>query len=298
MKSKRSTSDVVCTVLALVLVLGCIGALVLVFVQAYRTIQAFVPGEHFHKYEQGLPDGYAERKDLLAEWGVEFSAVPGGHGLPLTFTTTKTVGLYDKGLIKAAYRTMTIPKGTQVTCDFVVWSKSTGDGSNSYRITVIVDGEALDATMRRRDVAAMYKAALEQNGLADQFLADTGEPLNSRSAKKALHAINRQLYSLGIYLPAGYPYNNEGLVRILLLGIPLAPVLAFGMGAIYLYLRAAQADRAYFQAYNAEHIASWNQKAGQLPQFESLTQSGIRGPGKAPTRLERFRSKFQPMAKH
>lgn len=296
MKSKRSASDLVCTVLALVLVLGCIGAVVLVLVQAYQSHQAFAPGEHFHKYEQGLPDGYAERKDLLAEWGVEFSSIPGSHGQPLTFTTPKAVGLYDKGLIKAAYRTA-LPKGTQVTCDFVVWSKSTGDGSNSYRIAVIVDGEALDTTMKRRDVTAMFKAALEQNGLADQFLADTGEPLNSRSAKKALQTINRQLYTLGIYFPAGYPYDNEGLLRIFLLGIPLSPVLAFGMGAVYLYLRAARADRAYLEAYNAEHIASWNRKAGHLPQFESLTQSGIRAPGKQPTRRERFRGMFQPVAK-
>ena len=293
MERKRPLSGIICTILSVVLVLGSIGTLLYFLVNYQRD---FVPGEYYEQAET-LSRRYSTAREKLTQWGVDFNAVPGSHGQVLTFRTPKTVNTYKYGLVKAPYRDRTLLSGTEMSCDFAVYSEGSGNASYSYKLIITVDGEASEVTMKRGDVAALYRAALEQNGLAEQFQADTGEKLTRRSAKKALQSINQQIYELGIYPPAGYPYNQERLAKLFVFSILLSPLFVFAMGAIWMYILMVRADRAFLKAYNTEHTAHWDEIQGTLPQFTSYAASGIRGPGEKPKLRDVFRAMFQPMEK-
>lgn len=293
-KTNASKVKLLSTILAIVLAVGWWGGMLY---RSSRYVHDFQLGAHYCEKEAGLSDNYAARRSQLAEWGVDFTAVPGSHGQVLTFTAPRTVSTYRSGNTEEPYRDTVIPKGTTLSSDFVVWSHHYGKSSWSYSITITLNGKVLDTNMKRRDVIALYRAALEQNGLADQFQTDTGSRLTRRSAKKALAITNKQIYDLGIYHPQGYPFNNERLSMMLSFAIPLAPLLAYCLGVIVLYIQMTRNYRAFLKNYNAEHIARWDKIAGTLPQFTSYAQSGIRDPGEKPKLRDAFRAMFQPVEK-
>lgn len=288
---KRNLNRVAWTILTVVIFLGAVGGLVY---ESGSYQQGFVPGQVYYETGTSLPRSYNARRTLLADCGVDLTAVPGSHGQTLTFTCPGAVNMYQFGVVQNIYR-QTIPAKTELRCDFVVWNNPDGDNPNAFELSLTVDGKTYDTTMKRGDVATLYKAALQQNGLEAQFQADTGSSLSRRTAKQALQGINRQIYDLGLYAPAGYPYNRQRLEISLVSLALLSPVIAFILVALVAYLRLLHEQNLIWAAYNAEHIAHWDGIAGQLPQFTSYAQSGIRDPAQKPRFRDVFRAVFQPV---
>ena len=290
---KRNLNRVAWVVLTIVIFFGAVGGL---FYESGSYQQDFVPGQTYYETGVSLPRTNRARRTLLADCGVDLTALPGSHGQTLTFTNPSTVNMYQFGVVKNLYR-LVIPSGAQLSCDFVVWNNPDGDNPNAFELSLTVDGKTYDTTMKRGDVAALYRAALQQNGLEEQFQADTGQSLSRRAAKQALQGINRQIYDLGLYAPAGYPYNQQRLEISLISLALLSPVLAIILVAFVAYLRLVREQNLIWAAYNAEHIAHWDGIAGTLPQFTSYAQSGIRGPAQKPRLRDVVRAVFQPVAR-
>lgn len=223
----------------------------------------FVPGEH---YAEPLPKSYGQRRETLAAWGVDL-AVPGVGGQTLTFTAPREINYYNLSMITKGSIAGTIPKGEAVTTDFVTWSLGSAEARS---ITLTANGRTIDTTLRTRDVVTLYRAALEQNGLSDRFRADTGEKLDVFSAKRAIQTIDKQIYDLGIAVPAGYPYDFSPLTATLVLGLIQTPIVCYVLASLAVYLKMRREYLAWLRVYNAEHTASWRKKAGNLPQFAKL----------------------------
>ena len=225
--------------------------------------QDFVPGEH---YGQTLPKSYSQRQETLAAWGVDLT-MPGTGGRALTLTAPKEINLYNLGMVLKDTLQATIPEGAAVTTDFVNLAQR---GAEARSVTVTAGGRTYETTMRLNDLVRLYRAALEQNGLSDQFLADAGEKLDYFSARRAIRSIDKQLYDLGIAAPAGYPYDLSSLTAALVLGLILTPIVCYILGCLAVYLQMRRTYLAWLKRYNAEHTASWSKKAGKLPQFAKL----------------------------
>lgn len=251
----------------------------------------FVPGEH---YEESLSNKYGARRELLAEWGVDLT-VPGSGGKTLTVTVPKDMNLYQSAAIHKSSLEMVLPKGAVVECDFITWTSEKTRGFTGRSITLTYNGKTYDGGMKDKDVFRLYRAALDQNGLEAQFQADTGEKLTSRTAKRGIQTINKQIYDLGIYTPYGYPYNFDNVIAIALAVCLFSLPVALSLAVLYIYFRMAQENRAFLEKYNAEHIAHWDEIEGELPQFTSYANSGIRGPGEraSPALKEIIQSMFK-----
>ena len=267
-QKKRLGPGIVSLLIALVIMAVTLGG----YAVLRRNYQSdFVPGEY---YGQELPNRYSARREVLAQRGVTLT-VPGTGGQVLTVTVPKAISLYNYGFVVPQAIDTAIPKGAEITTDFVTWTEYQAGRS----ITLTYNGKTYDTYMKTSDVVKLYKAALKQNGLEAQFQADTGKSLSTRSAKKAIQSINKQIYDLGLYAPEGYPYNFRMVNYILAAILGLSPLLAFIGSALYVFVRMVQADNEMLAKYNAEHIESWDKKSGTLPQFTSYSRSGIRGPG-------------------
>ena len=200
------------------------------------------------------------------------------------------VGLYD-GIRNP------IQPGDTVITDFITIG---GSYFGDRRICVRKPGgpEKL-ISWGKRDVLGLYMSYIRDNGLEEQFRAETGMRFTRRNAWKALQTIDRQLYDLGILQALDYPINWYHLKVAVILTCCALPFAAMFLLALLVYLSQRRAYNAYLRQYNAEHMENWDEKAGQLPQFESLAQSGIRGPGpySKPNMQEVFRAIFQPVKK-
>jgi hypothetical protein len=167
-----------------------------------------------------------------------------------------------------------VKKGTELTCNFVTYSRKSG--SASQRITVMtVDGKETEAAIRARDMAKLYKAALEQNGLTEQFEEDFGKRLTLRSARQALRSIDAQLYEAGMLNPGDYPFDRSVWEAFLEVSILLAPLILLVLTVLVAFLTQVFQYRLFLADYNQEHTENWDKISGTLPEFQSLKNSGI-----------------------
>ena len=289
-ENKRRNPGVVIILIVLTLVLLLDG---FVLVRTMVVRQAFDKDETFPDvtYTPRRPERFLE---VLRERGYSFAiaAVPTGgltFAAPFDFEIPGT--LIDPAI--------PIPAGAQITCDFASWSR---DRYSGRYLTLEVEGTQYHTAYPMKTVRKLYISALERNGLEPVFQAETGSKLNRNSARRALLAVDRQLYENGAYIPNDYPFNHLAWQNAALLATLLSPFLVLLVGVIYalaqFFLDRVQYSR-WLAQYNQEHGEHWNGIESQLPQFTSYAQSGIRGPGpySKPGFLDVVKSMFKPMGK-
>lgn len=228
---------------------------------------------------------------FLEEQNVDLS-VPGTGGQTLTFQSPTTFSYTKYGVEEKVRR------GTEISCDFVSWS---GNKLNERFLGLTVDGKDVDTYVSLGTAGKLYRAALEQNGLEDQFLADTGEALSRGSAREALRTIDRQIYDGGIYMPVDYPYDRCLFRSLMMLMAGCLPLVLLALLAIVPALVEYTQYQLWLADYNRESSRRWKNVEGTLPQFVSLRDNG--GGGKPqpiyqpPSLWQRIKGLFSPVSK-
>lgn len=202
----------------------------------------------------------------LSEDGYDLS-MPGLSGpvsftAPCSFTYFQTFAEYD------------VKKGTPITFDFVTYSRG-----NVYAATrsgvFTIDGHEYATMLPLRATISLYIAALEQNGLEDQFEKDFGAPLSRKTAHEALRKLDRQLYETGVYNPTDYPFDKMFWQLVLNIAAITAPISMIVLGILAAFLLEAAEYRRYLWENNRENQARWQTISGNLPEFHSLGESGM-----------------------
>lgn len=191
----------------------------------------------------------------------------------------------------------TVKRGTEITTDFVSISIP-GRGKVRRMVTLNIDGHSNDVTMPAAELSRLYRRALKQNGLAEQFSQDFGAPLSRQTARNALRAIDQQLYDRGILLPRDYPFDQNMLMSLLVFGVFGLPILMVLFSVLWTMWMEQLKYRKYLQESNRLSKLDWEQKSGTLPQFESLHSSGISMDAlperKKPSFLDTLKGLFRP----
>lgn len=105
----------------------------------------------------------------LSEDGYDLT-MPGLSG-PVTFTSPCNFSFFQD------FKEHDVKKGDTITFDFVTYSR--GYVYTATRSGVFtVNGQEYATMLPLRATVSLYVAALEQNGLTDQFEADFGAPLS------------------------------------------------------------------------------------------------------------------------
>lgn len=269
--------------LTLLLVIGS------VTLQYYRGSRA-LDGFHRQEYEKmPSPSRQGQFRKFLTGLGVDLYP-PATDGTELTFYApeTFTMSRFAGQDTKVRWR-------EQLSCDFACWS---GDHGRGIRyLTITYDGKTQEVSVPPKTAGNLYFAALKQNGLEDRFLQETGEKLRRSTARDALRSVDRQIFDLGIYAPADYPFDRDGFQTSMGMVVLLAPlgtlILLMLLPELVRYLQY----RAWLSEYNREHRESWDQLAGELPQFVSLRESDGKRPVpvyRRPGFLARFKGLFSP----
>lgn len=225
----------------------------------------------FKKYPyENMPEYYelTQFRGFLEMLSVDLS-VPGTDGEELTFSSP--MAFHAKGRYGTEYK---IKAGDTLCSDFVSWS---GDNTSNRHIKLSVNGQAYDVNIAPRKVAKLYIAALEQNGLTEQFYQDTGKTLSMSSARDALRTIDAQIFGKNIYAPWDYPFDRDFWKRIAGL---VAGCWPFALGFIFIVFESIADYGKYLswlEEYNRENQGRWDKISGTLPQFVSLEGSGERG---------------------
>lgn len=218
------------------------------------------------------------------------TAVPGTGGETLTFTSPKTFEMRVR--FNQGYK---VRRGETLRCDFVSWS----DGSRYLMIEY--DGKVQQCSVSYKLAAKLYMAALEQNGLEEQFLADTGKPLTYRNAREALRTIDAQLYEKGVYIPGDYPFDQNAWNSMMLLVGGSLPLVLLVLLAVLPVLVDYLEYRAWLVDYNRENSQRWKHVEGNLPQFVSLKENADGGKPQfiyhRPGFVERMKRLFSPVVK-
>ena len=157
-----------------------------------------------------------QARQTLAKQGID-TAMPGNGTSTLTFRAPFGLMLRD-----AAYNDFSFARGDTLESDFVTWSN---DFFRERMVRLTVNGRNYSA---RISTAMLYQSALEQNGLAEQFRADTGKRLHYFSAKKAIKQLDKKLFEQGIHKAYDYPYDRRRVALILGLSVISA---SFGAAA-------------------------------------------------------------------
>ena len=231
--------------------------------------------------------------EQLEAWGVD-TAIPCVDGQAAAVLKKKLgenyAGLYD-GMKDP------IQPGDTVITDFV----TVNDSDLGSRMICVQKSGGPEKTIAwgKADVLGLYLSYIRENGLEEQFRAETGMRFSRRNAWKALQTIDRQLYDLGICQARAYPINWYYLKLAVILTCCLLPVAAVFLLALLTFLGQRRAYNAYLKQYNAEGIAHWDEIEGTLPQFTSYAQSGIRGPApdSKPNLQAAFKAMFLPVKK-
>ena len=129
-----------------------------------------------------------------------------------------------------------------------------------------------------RATVSLYLAALEQNNLTDQFEADFGAPLSRKTAHEALRKLDRQLYETGVYNPTDYPFDKMFWNLVLKIAAITAPISMIVLGILAAFLIEGAEYRRYLRENNRENQARWETVSGTLPEFHSLSNSGVNTP--------------------
>lgn len=218
------------------------------------------------------------------------TAVPGTGGKALTFTAPKTFEMWER--FNQGHK---VRRGETLCCDFVSWS----DGKRYLMIEY--DGKVRQCSVPYKLAAKLYVAALEQNGLEEQFLADTGESLSYRSAREALRTIDAQLYEKGVYIPGDYPFDQSAWGSLMLLMGGALPLILLVLLAIVPAAVDYLSYRIWLEDYNRENSQRWKVVEGNLPQFVSLKENANGGKPQVvyhrPGFVERMKRLFSPVTK-
>ncbi len=276
----------------LVLTLLVIGAAV--FITSYRN-QSVMNSFHHQKYEEEpSPIRQREFRAFLTGLGVKLS-VPGSDGEELSFTSPVTFTMEQRFNQEAK-----VHRGDQLCCDFISWSGSL-EGSSRRYLQITWEGKLRQVSVTPRQAARLYRAALEQNGLEEQFRRETGQKLSTRSAREALRGIDGQIFQLGLYAPSDYPFDRAAFRTWVLLTGGSAPLILLVFITVLPELAEYARYRRWLEAYNRENSRRWKQVEGQLPQFVSLEESGGSDRPKfaygGPGILERIRRLFSPISR-
>lgn len=192
----------------------------------------------------------------------------------------------------------TITRGEEITTDFVSISVP-GMGKVTRAVTLTVKGRSDVVTLTATELSRLYRIALRQNGLTEQFEADFGAPLTRPSSRNALRVIDKQLYDQGIMNPRDYPYDQNALMSLLVFGVFGLPLILIVASTLLTIQLDNMKYRKYLKEYNREHKESWDGIAGTLPQFESLRRSGISMEAlpqrKKKTFLDTLKDQFRPI---
>ena len=201
----------------------------------------------------------------LSEDGYDLT-MPGLSG-PVTFTSPCNFSFFQD------FKEHDVKKGDTITFDFVTYSR--GYVYTAARSGVFtVNGQEYATMLPLRATVSLYVAALEQNGLTDQFEADFGAPLSRRTAHEALRKLDRQLYETGVYNPTDYPFDKLFWNLMLKIATITAPVSMIILGLLAVFLLEGAEYRRYLSQNNRENQARWDTVSGNLPEFHSLLESG------------------------
>ena len=151
-----------------------------------------------------------QARQTLAKQGID-TAMPGNGTSTLTFRAPFGLMLRD-----AAYNDFSFARGDTLESDFVTWSN---DFFRERMVRLTVNGRNYSARISTSRLAMLYQSALEQNGLAEQFRADTGKRLHYFSAKKAIKQLDKKLFEQGIHKAYDYPYDRRRVALILGLSV-------------------------------------------------------------------------------
>lgn len=201
----------------------------------------------------------------LSEDGYDLT-MPGLSG-PVTFTSPCNFSFFQD------FKEHDVKKGDTLTFDFITYSR--GYVYTAARSGVFtVNGQEYATMLPLRATVSLYVAALEQNGLTDQFEADFGAPLSRRTAHEALRKLDRQLYETGVYNPTDYPFDKLFWNLMLKIAAITAPVSMIILGLLAAFLLEGAEYRRYLSQNNRENQARWDTVSGTLPEFHSLSESG------------------------
>lgn len=207
--------------------------------------------------------------ERLKQDGYDLS-MPGLSG-PVSFTSPCNFSFFQD------FKAHDVKKGTPITFDFVTYSRG-----NVYAATrsgvFTIDGHEYATMLPLRATISLYIAALEQNNLTDQFEADFGAPLSRKTAHEALRKLDRQLYETGVYNPTDYPFDKMFWNLVLKIAAITAPISMIILGILAAFLIEGAEYRRYLWENNQENQARWETVSGNLPEFHSLSDSGVNTP--------------------
>ncbi len=207
----------------------------------------------------------------LSEDGYDLS-MPGLSG-PVTFTSPCNFSFFQD------FQAHDVKKGDAITFDFVTYSR--GYVYTAARSGVFtINGYEYATMLPLRATVSLYIAALEQNNLVGQFEADFGAPLSRSAAHEALRKLDRQLYETGVYNPTDYPFDKMFWNLMLKIAAITAPVSMIVLGILAAFLIEGAEYRRYLSENNRENQARWETVSGTLPEFHSLSNSGVNTPPK------------------
>lgn len=228
----------------------------------------------------------------LSEDGYDLS-MPGLSG-PVTFTSPCNFSFFQD------FQAHDVNRGDTITFDFVTYSRGyvyTATRSGVFTI----NGHEYATMLPLRATVSLYIAALEQNNLAGQFETDFGAPLSRSAAHEALRKLDRQLYETGVYNPTDYPFDKMFWNLMLKIAAITAPVSMIVLGILAAFLLEGAEYRRYLSENNRENQARWESVSGTLPEFHSLSESGVNTPPKPfrkkPGLKDAFRRLFGPTVK-
>ena len=230
-----------------------------------------------------------QARKTLEKQGID-TAMPGNGKQSMTFSSPISLTLRD-----TAYSPVIIQRGDTLKSDFVTWSH---DFFRERMVRMTVNGKEYSLKLSTKELTRLYVAALKQNGLQEQFKADTGRNLNCFSAKKAIKQLDQTLFELGIHKAYDYPYDRRRVALILGLSV----ILALPLSGLLLTLISLGNESIQYQIwlkqYNKEHIENWDKVSGNLPQFVSLKESGLKEPIPIHRKIrirDRFLYMFRPV---
>ena len=238
------------------------------------TVKTQQVNANFH-YNAAYEDLNLNRPKLvfqrLSEDGYDLS-MPGLSG-PVTFTSPCNFSFFQD------FQAHDVKKGDTITFDFVTYSR--GYVYTAARSGVFtINGHEYATMLPLRATVSLYIAALEQNNLADQFEADFGAPLSRSAAHEALRKLDRQLYETGVYNPTDYPFDKMFWNLMLKIAAITAPLSMIVLGILAAFLLEGAEYRRYLSENNRENQARWDTVSGTLPEFHSLSESGVNPPPK------------------
>ena len=264
-----------------------------VFACTYRAEQ--VTKNYHHQVYADEVDCWKQEhfRKFLRSIGAELAA-PVTQETELTFTAPKTFTMQER-----FNKETTVKKGETLSCDFISWSGDRGGGERYVMLRY--DGKLREATIPHKLAAKLYIAALEQNGLSEQFMQETGEKLSYRSAREALRGIDRQIFELGLYIPRDYPYDRAAFDGLILLTGGSISLVLLVLLAVLPQLIEYLRYQAFLVEYNKENSRRWKHVEGNLPQFVSLQENADGGKPtpvyEPPGFVERIKKLFSPVVR-